>query len=167
MDSLSQNCSAYSALRASLSDARLSWMEQEARKVLALADGNDAFEGTTTVPCHWDLWPSNVLVEGSGRWWVLDWDSLAVGDEAEDHATLVWPFVFSHGKNWRDLFGAQGDWRFAIRMDLHLQAISLDYLIDVLADWADCDVPEWREEVQKRKQTEHEHYYDWYRSRWG
>jgi hypothetical protein len=31
-------------------------------------------------------------------------------------------------------------------MDLHLRAIALDYLIDVLADWADCDVPEWRDE---------------------
>jgi thiamine kinase-like enzyme len=151
----------------SITDARLSWMEQEARAVLALAVGNDAFEGTSLSPCHWDLWPDNVLVEGTGRWWVLDWDSLAVGDEAEDLATLAWPFVFSQGKTWRELIGEQGNRRFGARMDLHLRAISLDYLIDVLADWAECDVPEWREEVQKRKETEHQQYYDWYRSRWG
>jgi thiamine kinase-like enzyme len=151
----------------SITDARLSWMEQEAREVLALADGNDAFEGTSLSPCHWDLWPNNVQFEGTGRWWVLDWDSLAVGDEAEDLATLAWPFVFSQGKNWRDLIGEQRDARFATRMDLHLRAISLDYLIDVLADWAECDVPEWREEVQKRKESEHQQYFDWYRSGWG
>ena len=47
------------------------------------------------------------------------------------------------------------------------RAITLDYVIDVLADWAQCDVPEWREQVRHRKETEHHGYYDWYRGRWG
>jgi thiamine kinase-like enzyme len=151
----------------SVTEARLSWMEEEAREVLALADGNDAFDGLTRSPCHWDLWPNNVLLEADGRWWVLDWDSLAVGDEAEDFATLAWPFVHSQGKHWRDLLGGGGEGAFAARMDLHLRAIALDYLIDVLADWAECDVPEWREAVRRRKESEHHRYFDWYRSRWG
>jgi hypothetical protein len=78
-----------------------------------------------------------------------------VGDEADDLATLVWPFVHSTGKHWRDLPGQERDGPFATRMDLHLDAITLDYLIDVLADWADCDVLEWRDEVRRRKEEEH------------
>jgi hypothetical protein len=52
-------------------------------------------------------------------------------------------------------------------MDLHLRATTLDYVIDVLADWADCDVPEWWEGVRRRKEADHVQYLDWYRSRWG
>jgi hypothetical protein len=90
-----------------------------------------------------------------------------VGDEAEDFATLVFPLICSQGKDWRAFLGEVGDGPFAARMDLHLRAISLDYLIDVLADWADCDVPEWREQVRRQKEAEHHWYFDWYRSRWG
>ncbi len=150
-----------------VTDARLSWMERESRQVLALADGNAAFDGATCSPCHWDLWPNNVLVQADGCWWVLDWDSLAVGDEAEDLATLVWPLVHSQGKDWRDLLGGEGDGLYALRMDLHVRAIALDYLIDVLADWAECDVTEWQEDVRGRNEAEHKRYYDWYLSRWG
>ena len=107
------------------------------------------------------------MVEKSGEWWVLDWDSLAVGDEAEDFATLVWPLVNSQNEDWRTLLGGDWDGSFAVRMDMHLRAITLDYVIDVLADWAECDVPEWRDEVRLRKEAEHHRYFDWYRSRWG
>src|SRR5262249_33996382 len=69
---------------ACVTDDRLVWMVEEARRVLALAAGHDAFAGVTRAPCHWDLWPDNVLVGRGGAWWVLDWDGLATGDEAED-----------------------------------------------------------------------------------
>jgi hypothetical protein len=52
-------------------------------------------------------------------------------------------------------------------MDLHIRAIALDYLIDVLADWVECDVAEWRDRVRIKKEAEHSQYLDWYRSRWG
>jgi hypothetical protein len=39
----------------SVTDARVSWMEEEARLVLALPSGNEAFGGVTRSPCHWDL----------------------------------------------------------------------------------------------------------------
>jgi fructosamine-3-kinase len=151
----------------SVTGERVSWMEEEARVVLALPSGNGAFEGVTHSPCHWDLWPNNVLVGSDGRPWVLDWDGLAVGDEAEDLTTLVWPLVHETGADWRDLLGTEGDGPFAARMDLHLRAIALDYLIDVLADWAECDVPEWRDEVRRRKEEEHHRYLDWYLDRWS
>jgi hypothetical protein len=149
-----------------VTDARLRWMEEESRRVLALADNCQAFDGMTSAPCHWDLWPNNVMTEKTGGWWVLDWDSLATGDEAEDYATLVWPFFVSGKENWRTIFEAKADRSCVERVDLHLRAITLDYAIDVLADWAECDVPEWREQVRTRKDAEHSQYLDWYRSRW-
>ena len=152
---------------ASVSDARFNWMEQEARNVLALVAGHSAFADIARATCHWDLWPDNVLVGGGDRFWVIDWDSLAVGDEAEDFATVVWPFVYRHDIDWRDLIGAEKDSSFLARMELHLQAITLDYVIDVLADWAECDVPEWQEQVRERKEAEHAQYLAWYLSRWG
>jgi hypothetical protein len=142
-------------------------MEEEAQAVLALAAGNDTFLGVTRSPCHGDLWPGNVLVGADGRWWVLDGNGLAVGDEAEDLATLAWPFVDSEGRDWRDLLGAEGDRSFATRMDLHLRALASDSLIDVLADWSECDVPEWRGAVRRREEEEHRRYLDWYLGRWG
>jgi hypothetical protein len=151
----------------SVTDARLRWMEQESRRVPALAADHDAFEGMTRAPCHWDLWPNNVMIDRASNWWVLDGDGLAVDDEAEDLATLAWPFFQAEGQDWRDLFGGEGDGSFASRMDLHLRAITLDYVIDVLADWAECDVPEWRESVCPIKEEEHHWYLEWYRSRWG
>jgi hypothetical protein len=151
----------------SITDARVAWMEQESRKVLAMAADHEAFAGLTRAPCHWDLWPNNIMVDRTGRWWVLDWDSLAAGDEAEDLATLLWPFVHARDSDWRDVFGGEGEGPFAARMDLHLRAITLDYVIDVLADWAECDVPEWREHVRQIKEEEHHRFLDWYRSRWG
>jgi hypothetical protein len=90
-----------------------------------------------------------------------------VGDAAEDLATLVWPFVHSEGTDWLDLFGFEGDGPFAARMDLRVRAIALDDLIDVLADWADCDVPEWRDKVRSRKEEELPRYLNWYSRRRG
>ena len=71
------------------------------------------------------------------------------------------------GRGWRELIGGRTDGPFADRMDRHLRAITLDDVIDVLADWAECDVPEWQDEVRRRKAAEHQEHYDWYRERWG
>ena len=106
------------------------------------------------------------MTEKNGAWWVLDWDSLATGDEAENYATLVWPFVYSRNEDWRVVLEDKADNSFAARMDIHPRAIALDYLIDVLADCVECDVPEWRDQVRIRKEAEHNQYLDWYRSRW-
>ncbi len=152
---------------ASVSDARVNWMERESQEVLALAADHAAFASVSNAPCHWDLWPENVMVATSGAWWVIDWDSLGVGDDAEDYATLVWPFIYEHDIDWRALLESDSDHSLVARMELHLRAITLDYVIDVLADWAECDVPEWQEPVRNRKEAEHARYLDWYRCRWG
>jgi hypothetical protein len=81
-----------------------------------------------------------------------------VGDQADGLATLVWPFAHATVRDRRDLLDAEGDGHLAVRMDLHLRTIALDDLIDVFAGWAECDVPEWRDEVPRRKEEEHHRY---------
>lgn len=151
---------------AAVTDDRLARMAAEAGRVLALTEGDPAFDGATASPCHWDLWQGNVMVEPEGRWWVLDWDDLAIGDPAEDYATLAWPVLAKTGGDWRGLFPAPADGPLAARVDLHLRAITLDYAIDVLADWAECG-PEYRDEVRPIKEAQHERFWDLYRARYG
>jgi hypothetical protein len=38
-----------------------------------------------------------------------------------DYATLLWPFVYRHGTDWRHVLGANVDATFEARMELHLQ----------------------------------------------
>jgi len=150
-----------------VSNALLEWMEQESKKVIAIGREHWAFEGVSRSACHLDLWQDNVMLDKSGGWWVLDWDGLAVGDPAEDYATVLWPFVHRHGTEWRHVLEANMDAAFEARMELHLRAITLDYVVDTLADWVECDVPEWRDEVRTRKQREHVECLDLYRRKWS
>ena len=150
-----------------VSAAALAWMDAESSKVIAMARDHWAFAGVTHAPCHWDLWPDNVMVAEGGEWWLLDWDGLRVGDEAEDYATVIWPILKGNWQRWREILPQPVDAAFAARMEFHVRAITLDYAIDPLADWVDCDVPEWRDEVRARKQREHCTYLEMYRTAWG
>jgi thiamine kinase-like enzyme len=150
-----------------VSNALLEWMEQESKKVIGIGREHWAFEGVSRSTCHLDLWQDNVMIEKSGAWWILDWDGLAVGDPAEDYATLLWPFVHRHGTDWRHVLKANVDAAFEARMELHLRAITLDYVVDTLADWVECDVPEWKDEVRVRKQREHVEFLDLYQRKWS
>ena len=150
-----------------VTDDRLARMEAEARRVLALPAADPAFDGITQAPCHWDLWENNVIVEPGGAWWVLDWDGLAIGDPAEDFATLAWPVWAASGRDWRERFPDQADGPLAARIDRHIQAITLDYAIDVLADWADCPDSDWRAEVRPIKEAQHQRFWDLYRAHWA
>ncbi|MBA2707373.1 MAG: phosphotransferase [Gemmatimonadaceae bacterium] len=150
-----------------VTETSLAWMEAESQKVLAIGREHPALDGQAGAPCHWDLWTDNILVGDNGAWWVLDWDGLAIGDEAQDLATAVWPHVFERKRDWRELFRSERDPKFAARMDLHLRAIMLDWTVDVLADWVDCEQSPWREQVRARNQQVHLRHIDWYRQRWG
>jgi len=148
-----------------VSEWSLAWMEAESRKLLALGREHPALEGRTLSPCHWDLWANNVLVGADGAWWVLDWDGLAVGDEAEDLATLVWVNVFELNQDWREVLGER-DAAMSARIDLHLRAIMLDWTIDVLADWVDCAATPWADQVRVRNEAMHLKHMEWYQRRW-
>jgi thiamine kinase-like enzyme len=150
-----------------VSNTLLEWMEQESKKVIAIGREHWAFKGVSHSVCHLDLWQDNVMLDKTGGWWILDWDGLAVGDPAEDYATLLWPLVHRDGTDWRDVLGTNVDEAFEARIEFHLRAITLDYVVDPLADWVECDVPEWMDDVRARKQREHVECLDLYQRKWG
>ena len=150
-----------------ISEALLQWMEAETKKVLAAGMVDRAMDGVSHSVCHWDLWAQNVLVDPGGAWRVIDWDMVGVGDEAEDYATVVWPLVNRNPERWPEALGFERDAVFDARMKFYLRAITLDYAIDVLADWVDCDVEEWGEAVREKKREHHEEFLDIYRAVWG
>ncbi len=167
-DRLAAHLATIRACRPALVTAdRLAWMEREAQVVLALPAGDPAFAGVARSACHGDLWAGNVLVGPGGAWWVLDWDGLAVGDPAEDCATPLWPLAARPGRDWREWFPAGDSGAFGVRLDRHLRAIGLDYLLAVLVDWAECPATEWRAAVRPVKEAQHREFTDLYRSRYG
>ncbi len=151
-----------------LAPAVFSWMERESQLVVNLPQTDSGFDPPARSPCHWDVWGSNVLLADQGDFFLLDWDDLALGDPALDCASLLWPIVSEGVHPWqRFLPDASRDPQFSARMELHVRALTLDYTIDVLADWVECDVPEWMDEVRLRKQSDHLQFLDLYRARWG
>lgn len=150
-------------------ETSLQWMEAESAKLLALGRDHPALAGVTRTPCHWDAWSGNVMIGGDGSLRILDWDGLAVGDAALDCATAVWAHVMELKQDWRTLLrdADAGDPSFAQRVDLHLRAITLDWTIDVLADWIESDATPWGAQVRARNEALHVRHLAWYRERWG
>jgi fructosamine-3-kinase len=148
----------------------LGWMQAETRLLESLAMG-DAFSRTADAPAHGDLWAGNILTTEDGRFFILDWDELALGDPAMDYAVLLGPLLLSEqatSLTWQDLGLPFVDEAFAARMDVYLRAYLLDWVIDVLADYVDADeVPAHRDEVRAQKQRDHLHYLPLYRQRYG
>ncbi len=145
------------------------WMESETRRLEQLAIESRAFEGRAMTPIHGDLWPNNILVTAEGDWFLVDWDDLSLGDPALDYATLAWPLT--HGEDsidWRRLPIPISDVDFAGRMSVYQRALMLDWVIDVLADWKDCEsAPQYRDLVRDQKRNHHLFYLEMYRARYG
>ncbi len=132
------------------------WMQQETRKLEASAHGSPAFALRAQAPIHGDLYENNILVTSESKWFLLDWDDLALGDPALDYALLLWPLLYGQPiRSWRD-FVTPLDSDFSPRMELYLRAQLLDQVIDVLADYVESAVaPEQRAFVQAKKREEH------------
>jgi hypothetical protein len=152
-----------------IADATLAWMRFEVDRLDALAVESRSFEGPVESAIHWDLWWNNILVDAAGQWWLLDWDDLGPGDPALDYATVLWPLTQDGPDDaWRSFGIKPTDEHFASRMSIYRRAGTLDWSIDSLADWVDCDaVPEHRDRVREQKRRDHEHYLRVYRERYG
>jgi streptomycin 6-kinase len=146
------------------------WMRDEAHRVLSLAMQSSAFDEPAVSPTHGDLWSDNVLVGDDGRFWLIDWDNLDLGDPVRDYATLAWPRISaSPAEDWRVLRAFNpDDGAAAQRLEIHLRATMLDWVVDVLADWIDAQAaPEHLAEVRARKFREHSRYLELYRARYA
>jgi hypothetical protein len=140
--------------------ARLRWMSEQVDRLEQLARDSGAFQGAARAVVHCDLWWNNILVSPSGRWNILDWDDVGLGDPAMDFSNVLFPLTCGRAaRRWQDFPIPAEDETFSARMALYRQAQVLDMVIDVLADWIGCrEVPVDQAEVRARKQAEHERF---------
>jgi aminoglycoside phosphotransferase (APT) family kinase protein len=78
---------------------------------------------------HGDLWAGNILVVGS-RFFIVDWDDLAVGDPLKDYVDLT---QGAHVE-----VPGEGNAAAAERLALWRRARLLLELVDPLADWSEA-----------------------------
>jgi fructosamine-3-kinase len=125
---------------------RISWLQREIDALAARVEESEAFSAPADRPVHGDLWLNNVLIDRTGRWYLLDWDGLALSDPVID-----WTMLF--GPTREDPCAASPDLvRSHVplsddeqsRLDVYLQASQLDWVLDPLADW-----------VQSAREPEH------------
>lgn len=152
-----------------ISPARLRWMSEQVDVLEILAQQSGAFKETSNPVIHWDLWWNNILVGPSGRWYILDWDDVGLGDPAMDYSAAIFPLTCSPiSRAWQDFAIPAQDEAFSTRMALYRRVQTLDWVIDVLADWIDCrEAPDSQSDVRARKQAEHERFLRIYEAEYG
>lgn len=147
-----------------VSAATMRWMRRETSR-LADMTATTAFEAEPVAVVHGDLQLANVLVEATGRWWLVDWDEMGYGDPAADLAMLLTPSIERDEPV--EAWLGRRDPDFRHRFELHRRAVLLDLVIDSLADWADADrVPEAAAAVRTAKRAAHERGLAVYRKRY-
>jgi hypothetical protein len=146
----------------------LAWMEAEVMRLDAWTRTSAAFTVLADRPVHSDTWSNNILVGEGGRWHLLDWDNLCLGDPMLDFAILLWPVVHAgRGELPPEYVGLAPDPAARERLVLYLRACLLDSVVDVLADWIDVEaVPEHRDHVRAVHQVTHERCLALYRQRY-
>lgn len=150
-------------------EARLGWLRAQAAELQMIVATSPAFRGPANAPVHGDLWLQNVLVSGSGQWYLLDWDNLRLGDPVADLATLLGPT-----RTVIDLTPAPlavptyMDDAALARFEVYRRAVVLDWIIDPLADWIEAaGVPAHTDAVRAEKQATHEAARALWQRMWG
>jgi fructosamine-3-kinase len=143
--------------------ATFDWMMSETRQLEALAHELEVFRQPAGAPLHGDLWEQNVLVGEDGRWYVVDWDDLTLGDPALEFGILLGPLLAHLPLAEREPLPAAiaavlpEDPALRERFAIYLRAYLLDEVIDSLADYVESAfAPEHQAEVQAEKQRVHE-----------
>ncbi|WP_254362779.1 aminoglycoside phosphotransferase family protein [Paenibacillus sp. MZ04-78.2] len=153
-----------------VSDDALDWFDSEVRTLKRLVYQLPSFQMKARDTVHNDLNWHNVLVEGDGSYWIIDWDDLTVnGDAAMDYSVFLWPLHRS--KDWpfwekrlRDLEGGEP----FERMEVYFRAKLLDDVIDVLADYIEAEkLPEVKERTQQEAKETHLRAYPEYLGRYA
>jgi hypothetical protein len=143
----------------------LDWMMGETRELEGLARDLPAFHHPAASPTHGDLWTSNILVTPQGKWYIIDWDDLALGDPALEYAIFLGP-LWRNGILSPDEVEAllPTDAALRERFRLCLRGFLLDQVIDTLADWVECTfAPEHQDQVRAGKELDHREALDLYR----
>jgi aminoglycoside phosphotransferase (APT) family kinase protein len=114
----------------------LGWLRTEALELRSRVASAGAFEEPADRPTHGDLWLNNLLLATADRWFILDWDGLALGDPVLDWAMLFGPSRTDVRSRAEQVHAAVSlDSAERDRLDLYARASVLDWIIDPLSDW--------------------------------
>ncbi len=145
----------------------LSWMQEETAALRTAVETESSFDQVHPVPIHGDVWEANILVEPDGRWLLLDWDGLTLGDPVLDDALLLWPLACAGADPGQWLGAKAADPTYMRRFQLCLRGYLLEEVIDALADWVESEAsPADVESVRTTKIEAHRRALVKYRARY-
>lgn len=157
-------------LRDFVSDETISWFGEEIGRLRERVRQTPAFLLPADDVVHNDLNGNNVLTCGRDGFRIIDWDDLSgQGDAAMDYSVLLWPLTHDPSwQIWREKALAGAGAAAVERLELYFRAKLLDDVIDVLADYVEAEqVPEHREEAQRKARAVHLHSYPQYLAKYG
>jgi Phosphotransferase enzyme family len=146
------------------------WMWAEAALLAKMVRESLAFQELAGDPVHADLWLNNTLVDSEGRWYLLDWDGLSLGDAVMDWCMLFGPARERPQEPDVDavmqrvsLTPAQKE-----RLPVYARAALLDWIIDPLSDWVGAaQEPEHGTQVRAANERVHRAALERYRTAFG
>ncbi len=153
-----------------VSDETISWFGEEIGRLRETVRKTSAFLLPAGDVVHNDLNGNNVLTCGRDGFRIIDWDDLSgQGDAAMDYSVLLWPLTHDLSwPIWRDKALAGAGAAAVERLELYFRAKLLDDVIDVLADYVEAEqVPEHREEAQRKARAVHLRSYPQYLAKYG
>lgn len=153
-----------------VSDETISWFGEEIERLAEAVRRSPAFQLPAVDVVHNDLNGNNVLTLDNGGFRIIDWDDLSgQGDAAMDYSVLLWPYTGTPSwPEWREKARALAGAAPFERLELYFRAKLLDDVIDVLADYVEAEqVPEHREEAQRKAKAVHLQAYPQYLATYG
>lgn len=118
----------------------IAWLHRETQELKQTARSSPAFEVQARWPTHGDLYEGNTLLTDDGRWYVFDWDDLALGDPVADYIIILRDSAQRRTEiDWRS-FGVEAtDEGFSERMRFYSRASLLYKVVDGLAEHLGLD----------------------------
>ncbi|ANY69010.1 aminoglycoside phosphotransferase [Paenibacillus sp. BIHB 4019] len=151
-------------------DETILWFGEEIGRLRDTVLRTPAFLLPASDVVHNDLNSNNVLASSKHGFRIIDWDDLSgQGDAAMDYSVLLWPLLHEPSwPLWREMVLHVAGAKAFERLELYFRAKLLDDVIDVLADYVEAEqVPEHREEAQRKAKAIHLHAYPQYLAKYG
>ena len=150
-------------------ESLIAWMERETQELMQTARSSPAFEVQAQWPTHGDLYEGNTLLTDDGRWYVFDWDDLALGDPAADYIIILRNSAQRHPEiDWRSYGVVATDKGFGERIRFYARASLLYKVVDGLAEHLGLDASNpLLSAVSREKREAFESGLALYRERYG
>ena len=147
----------------------LQWMREESVRIEGDVASMEAFSHRAVSPMHADLWNDNILVADDGRWRIVDWDDIALGDPALEFAVLLEPTLERNPEaSLKDLLPYLPDAGFSRRLEMCLRAQRLYSAIETLASYIEAEaLGDSADRVREENETLHRVALRSYKRRYG